>query len=218
MGIPFPPVLGSAANAMAQVPVPVPVPIPTPAPSAGSPSGSGTGAGADGGWGSLPRDRSRERDRPCKCPPEKGRPELVNHSMSELSAAYQQYITKFPRGEEWLFKYTEFDGFIKERCLLQEAKAKYDQFFNPKTGKPKFFFLIGKSEKTVGAPQKISGWKKMLDQATRQSNIVRGNAPAQMRWHFMQPLLFGYATSEFSKRGLAISTEHRPMPGMRDDK
>ncbi|MBR8032818.1 restriction endonuclease fold toxin 5 domain-containing protein [Burkholderia vietnamiensis] len=216
MGIPFPPVLGSAANAMAQVPVPVSVPVPTPAPTAGAPSGSG--AGADGGWGSLPRDRSRERDRPCKCPPEKGRPEPANHSMSELSAEYQQYITNFPRGVEWLFAYTEFDGFDKAQCLLQEAKAKYDQFFNPKTGKPKFFFLIGKSEKTVGAPQKISGWKKMLDQATRQSDIVRENAPAKMKWYFMQPLLFGYATSEFAKRGLFISTEHRPMPGMVGDK
>ncbi|MXN79295.1 hypothetical protein GR157_31795 [Burkholderia sp. 4701] len=217
MGIPFPPVLGSAANALAQA---IPVPVPTPAPSAGAPSGSGAGAGAgaDGGWGALPRDRSRERERPCKCPPEKGKMEPVKHSMSELSAKYQNYITQFPPGMEWIFAETEFDGFSKDQCILQEAKAKYDQFFNPKTGKPKFFFLIGKSEKASGTPEKISGWKKMLDQATRQSNIARGNAPAKMKWYFMQPLLFGYATSEFAKRGLSISTEHRPMPGMVDDK
>jgi hypothetical protein len=137
----------------------------------------------------------------------------VNHSMSDLSAEYQHYVTNFPIGEEWLFAGTDFDGFAKAQCLLQETKARYDQFFNPKTGKPKFFFLIGKSEKTPGAPNKVPGWKKMLDQATRQSDIVRENQPTSMRWYFMQPLLYGFSTNEFAKRGLSVSTEYKPMPG-----
>jgi len=155
---------------------------------------------------------TRTREQRCKCPPEKGIMGPVNHYMSDLSAEYQRYVTNFAIGEEWIFLETDFDGFSKAQCLLQETKARYDQFFNPKTGKPKFFFLIGKSENTPGVPNKMPGWKGILNQATRQSNIVLENQPARMRWYFMQPLLYGYAISEFAKRALAVSTEYKPMP------
>ncbi|WP_080426513.1 Tox-REase-5 domain-containing protein [Burkholderia ubonensis] len=197
MGIPFPPVLGSAANAMAQVPVPVPVPVPTPAPTAGAPSSSG--AGADGGWGSLPRDRSRERDRPCKCPPEKGRPGPVNHSMSELSARYQQYVTHFPIGEEWIFANKDFDGFVKEQCLLQEAKANYDFFFS-KSGKPNFLFLKGMGKNNTGGARPIAPIEGVMKQAKDQSAIVMENPPTKLRWYFMQEKFFRWAAFEFSKK------------------
>lgn len=206
----FPPGLGAAGQAIGQT-APMPLPLPVPGPATGPMGGSGTGTGADGDLRGLSRRRSRER--PCKCPPEKGNMEPVNHSMSDLSAEYQHYVTNFPIGIEWLFAETDFDGFLKARCLLQETKARYDQFFNPKNGKPKFFFLIGKSEKTPSNPKKVPGWKKMLEQATRQSDIVRENPPSEMRWYFMQPLLYGFATNEFGKRGLAIETEYKPMPG-----
>ncbi|MDN7665634.1 Tox-REase-5 domain-containing protein [Burkholderia vietnamiensis] len=210
MGIPFPPVLSSAANMMAQaIPMPVPIPAPTPAPSAG-PAG-GTGAGADGGWGALPRDRSREREQPCKCPPEKGGMAPVNHSMSELSAEYQEYITHFPRGLEWQFSNKDFDGFDKKACLLQEAKANYDFFFD-KNGRPNFMFLRGKGAKNTGEAKSIPAKDSIIKQASDQSAIVIENPPSKLRWYFMQNKFYRWATAEFSGMGLPITTEYKEMP------
>ncbi|WP_198387615.1 restriction endonuclease fold toxin 5 domain-containing protein [Burkholderia ubonensis] len=208
----FPPGLGAAGHAVAQT-APMPLPLPLPGPSAGSMGGSGAGAGADadGGWGSLPRDRTRERDRPCKCPPEKGAMTPVNHSMSELSAEYQQYITKFPRGMEWLFVGTDFDGFDKGQCLLQETKANYDFFFD-KNGKPKFFFFHGKGPNNEGKATSIPAKESIMAQAKNQSIIVRDNSPAKLRWYFMQEKFFLWATKEFSSKGLPIATEYKDMP------
>lgn len=67
----------------------------------------------------------------CKeWPPDKGSRVPVNHSMPPISAAYQARITGFPPGMEWSYLGIDFDGFRSSQCLLQEAKAQYDQFFD----------------------------------------------------------------------------------------
>lgn len=191
MGIPFPVTLGSAANAMAQA-MPMPVPGPTPAPSAGPAGGSSTGAGTDGGWGELSRDRTRERERSCKCPPEKGAEVRRGYSMNPEPRRYQARITGFAYGittdgkgretrdgwnMEWSWLNTDFDGFQPPDCLLQEAKADYDQFLkdneDPEADDmPKPYF---------------KGFDKMKNTIKEQGSKVRANPPAKLMWYFGTP-------------------------------
>ena len=141
----------------------------------------------------------RTRKRECKCPPEKGHMGQVNHSMSELSAEYQAYITKFPRGMEWIFDGINFDGFVKAECLLQEAKAHYDFFFDQETGKPKKFFLNQKASNSEGLKNK-SAWENILAQAKRQNATIVKHPPSKLKWYFMQMAFYEYATEEFAEK------------------
>lgn len=209
MGGIFAPGLGAAGTAIGQT-APMPLPLPVPGSAAGPMGGSGANTGIDGNVGGLSRTRSRER--PCKCPPEKGNMGPVNHSMSDLSAEYQEYITKFPRGMEWIFGGRDFDGFLKARCLLQETKANYDFFFDGKTGKPKFFFLHGKGPNTEGPAKNLSAWDGILEQAQGQNQIVLDNPPTDLTWYFMQRAFYAYATKEFASKKFQILTQYKPMP------
>lgn len=73
---------------------------------------------------------TKEREKCRECPPDKGLLTKVNHHMSQRSRDYQARITGFPPGMEWVFEGRDFDGFKSKECLLQEAKADYDQFFD----------------------------------------------------------------------------------------
>lgn len=116
--------------------------------------------------------------------------------MSEVSQAYQARVTGFAPGTEWNFKGTDFDGYKSQACLLMEAKAKYDQFFDS-TAKPKFFF-------------RISGAPKVELQARRQSTVVTSSAPSRLHWHFMQPLSHSYFSKRFAAQFLPIATMLTP--------
>jgi hypothetical protein len=50
--------------------------------------------------------------------------------MSDSSRDYQARVTGFAPLTEWKFMNIEFDGFRAPECRLQEAKARYDQFFD----------------------------------------------------------------------------------------
>ncbi|SPB15398.1 hypothetical protein NOV72_02624 [Caballeronia novacaledonica] len=152
----------------------------------------------------------RTRERECKCPPDRGQMAPVNHAMSDLSARYQQYVTGFPRGIEWKFGGKDFDGFVSAQCLMQEAKANFEFFFYD-NGRPKFFFLKGVGPKTADKKQEPSASESLVKQATAQSAIVTESPPSKLRWYFMQDKLFNWATTEFAKDGLNLSTELMPM-------
>jgi len=113
----------------------------------------------------------------CKdCPPDKGALVTRNWNMSDVSRAYQARITGFAPYSEWNFGGVDFDGFRSSQCLLQEAKALYDQFFDPEDGEPKFFFRLS------------GGDRKIVRQAQAQTAIVVASSPARLNWYFMQPL------------------------------
>lgn len=134
----------------------------------------------------------------CKeCPPDKGALVTRNWDMSELSRAYQARITGFAAYTEWNFGGVDFDGFRSSQCLLQEAKARYDQFFNPEDGSPKFFFRL------KGAP-------KIRNQARAQSGVAIASAPSRLNWYFMQPLSYRYFATAFADEGLPILTQLQP--------
>lgn len=140
--------------------------------------------------------QSKSKDSCSKCPPDCGTLVTRNWNMSDDSRAYQARITGFVPTTEWSFKGSDFDGFKSGACMLLEAKAKYDQFFNA-AGKPKFFFTF-------------TGLPKITAQATRQSIIVETSLPASLHWHFMQPLSYRYFTGTFQESLFPIATYLTP--------
>jgi hypothetical protein len=127
-----------------------------------------------------------------KCPPDGGMLVRREWNMSEVSRSYQARITGFAPYTEWNFQANDFDGFKSQECLLLEAKAMYDQFFESAI-EPKFFF-------------KITGLPKIVSQGTRQGMVVLRSPPSRLHWHFMQPLSHAYFTALFRKRSLNITT------------
>lgn len=132
-----------------------------------------------------------------KCPPDCGSLMARNWSMSEESAAYQARVTGFAPGTEWNFSGADFDGFKSSMCVLQEAKAKYDQFFNEGTGQPKFFFAF-------------TGAKKIGLQARSQSAITLVNPPTLLIWYFMQTISYAYFSKSFRNIAPNIVTVWQP--------
>jgi hypothetical protein len=136
--------------------------------------------------------QAKTKDKCDKCPPDGGLLVRREWNMSDLSRAYQARITGFAPYTEWNFQANDFDGFKSQECLLLEAKANYDQFFESAT-EPKFFF-------------KITGIPKMIRQGIRQSMVTVKSPPSRLHWHFMQPLSHAYFTAQFRKRSLIITT------------
>lgn len=135
----------------------------------------------------------------CKeCPPDKGTLVTRNWNMSDVSRAYQARITGFAPRTEWSFGGLDFDGFRSSECMLQEAKALYDQFFDPEDGQPKFFFTLS------------GGERKIVRQAQAQSAVVIASSPARLTWYFMQPISYRYFTRRFVTEGVAAVTLFQP--------
>ncbi len=132
--------------------------------------------------------RSEAKER-CRCPPDKGTLMAVKHSMSPAARDYQARITGFLIGMEWVFEGRDFDGFQSRLCLLQEAKADYDQFFKS-NGEFKYDFQEQIFENMA------------LKQAAAQSNIVRDNPPASLSWYFQTPLAYKHMRPQLTELGI----------------
>lgn len=111
-----------------------------------------------------------------KCPPDCGTLVERNWHMSEGSRAYQARITGFAPGTEWNFGGLDFDGFRSGLCMLQEAKANYDQFFRL-DGQPFGWYR---------------GFDRMADQAMLQSQVARAAPPSVLQWSFMTPKAYAH--------------------------
>ncbi|MEG1326641.1 MAG: Tox-REase-5 domain-containing protein [Janthinobacterium sp.] len=138
--------------------------------------------------------RSEAKER-CRCPPDKGLLMAVPHSMSPAARDYQARITGFLIGMEWVFEGKDFDGFQSRLCLLQEAKADYDQFFKA-NGEVRYDF------------QENIFMRMELKQATDQSKIVMRNPPASLKWYFQTPLAYEYMEPKLA--ALGITTYYVP--------
>jgi hypothetical protein len=137
----------------------------------------------------------------CKqCPPDKGEPVLRNTAgWSDDSITYQMRIGQMPPAPpgfltEWKFDNVDFDGFDSSRCLLKEAKAKYDKFFN-EFGQRKQFW---------------EGDTAILDQAIAQCVRAVPRPPVQLSWYFMEPLSYRYFSLMFNDAMLPIDTVFNP--------
>jgi hypothetical protein len=80
---------------------------------------------------------------------------------------------------------------------LQEAKARYNQFFDKYTGLPKRFF-------------ELFGATRMLSQARAQSMVIRKSPPTKLTWYFMQPISHRYFAGEFAAENLPIESLLQP--------
>lgn len=123
-------------------------------------------------------DTCSEDNSKCKdCPPDKGVPYLRNTAgWSDASITYQVRIAQMPPAPpgfltEWNFRGVTFDGFEASQCLLKEAKAKYDKFFD-KYGDPMEWW---------------SGDEDIQREAISQSSVAKPAPPVQLRWYFLEP-------------------------------
>lgn len=133
---------------------------------------------------------TKEKEKCKECPPDHGALVPVNHHMSENSREYQARITGFPSGTEWLFEGKDFDGFKSNMCLLQEAKAEYDQFFT-KDGVFRYPF-----QKDI--------FVKMAKQAQAQALIVKLNKPAALTYYFQTPMAYMYMRPRLIAMGISV--------------
>lgn len=136
----------------------------------------------------------------CKaCPPDGGRPFTRSTAgWSEASIAYQARIGGLPLGAgfitEWMFSEATFDGFDSGRCLLKEAKARYDQFFDE----------FGKREPYW------QGHLPMFEQAVAQSAVAIPQPPVRLHWYFMGPKSHRFFSIMFADAALPIETVYQP--------
>jgi len=142
--------------------------------------------------------KTKAKEKCKECPPDKGTLVTRRWNMSDESRAYQARITGFAPYTEWNFRSADFDGFRSQQCMLLEAKARYDQFFDPEDGQPKLFFTLS------------GGERKIVLQAQAQSAIVIASPPARLTWYFMQPISYRYFTRRFVTDGVAAVTLLQP--------
>lgn len=128
------------------------------------------------------RELSRTAEACKKCPPDMGLMVRQPHGVNWNAYTYQARITGFPFdtascrwSDEWVWMGVRFDGFVSGGCLLQEAKGNYDQFVDTDGEVKEWFF----------------GFDDMEIEAGRQAVVVRGSAPARLRWYFQTPKAWG---------------------------
>lgn len=131
----------------------------------------------------IARSETRSKEKCKKCPPDEGAPALQKTAgWSEVSIAYQTRIAQMPPApwgylNEWFFNGVQFDGFDSSQCLLKEAKARYDQFFDE----------FGNVLQWWG-----EGRDDLIDEAMRQGARAQPRPPTRLRWHFMQPTSYRF--------------------------
>jgi len=145
-------------------------------------------------------DAQTKTKKKCKeCPPDTGAPfNRPTVGWSETSITYQARISGLPVGSgfitEWMFGGVAFDGFDSSQCMLKEAKAKYDQFFDD-LGDPKEWW---------------KGDEPVFSEASRQSAVAKPMPPVQLRWYFMQSMSYRYFSKAFAAMRLPIETVFNP--------
>jgi hypothetical protein len=142
--------------------------------------------------------QTRTKEKCKECPPDNGA--TFNRSTvgwSEVSIGYQARIGGLPVGPgfitEWMFSGITFDGFDSSQCLLKEAKAKYDQFFDE-----------------FGVKSFWTGDRPLIAQAIEQSGVAIPQPPVQLRWYFMEPRSYRFFSKIFAASKLPIETVYQP--------
>lgn len=139
----------------------------------------------------------------CKdCAPDKGATYLRNTAgWSDDSITYQMRIAQMPPAPagfliEWNFGGVKFDGFNSAQCLLKEAKARYDQFFD-EWGRFNYRF-------------QGNIFEKMTAEAVSQNIAAVPKPPVQLQWYFMEPTSYRYMSKVLSRATPEIEVLYRP--------
>lgn len=133
-----------------------------------------------------------------------------SRNLSPRAAAYQQFITGFPRGVEYNFRGVWFDGFWMPICTLVEAKDKYDQFLVVEIDEA----MLWGSDTISSARFKdwFSGKTELVSEGRRHENTVRPNREIKLQWHCSQIAFTIALTSLFSQEGIGIVPQYTPNP------
>ena len=91
---------------------------------------------------------------------------------------------------EWRFEGKDFDGFQSNLCLLKEAKADYDQFFD--------------EDREFRYPFQRGIFTGMQYQAQQQALIVRKNPPAALTYYFQTPVACSYMRPLITVLGITV--------------
>lgn len=118
----------------------------------------------------------------CKeCPPDEGTPYTRTFPKRKDWVDYQARIGGMPSGPtyivEWKYNAVKFDGFVSGECLLKEAKAGYDRFFD-EWGQPKEWWAYNV--------------KGMIEEISGQSLAAMPRPPARLEWFWQEPLSYRY--------------------------
>jgi hypothetical protein len=153
----------------------------------------------------VPRTLPRTGERCKRCPPDAGFPDTTTHDMTPAARRYQGYVTGRPYGvgegrrgwnEEWKWNNTDWDGFVPEECVLQEAKGNYDIFFEPWA-------------------KNTDAFRDMQKTAFSHAAKVRANPPTRIRWYFQTPKT--YELMEPLLKRYSVESEFKPWSGHADD-
>lgn len=142
-------------------------------------------------------DVAKQSEKCKECPPNGGAVVSRRWNMSDISRKYQARVTGFAPYTEWAFSGVDFDGFRSSECLLQEAKARYAQFFDQELDEPKFFFSF-------------TGYEKLITQARKQDAVTKASAPARLNWYFMEEFVYNHMKNRFREVGLSITVVFMP--------
>jgi hypothetical protein len=97
---------------------------------------------------------------------------------------------------EWQFGGVRFDGFDSSQCLLKEAKARYDQFFDM-WGAFKYPFQ-----------EKI--FINMTVEAVAQNAVAVPKPPVKLQWNFMESVSYRYMSKVLASATPEIEVLFRP--------
>lgn len=113
---------------------------------------------------------------------------------------YQARIGGMPYGPgyimEWEFKTVKFDGFVSGQCLLKEAKARYDQFFD--------------EWGDFAYPFQKKIFEDMTDEAESQNSVAIPKPPVRLQWNFMEPVSYKYMLDKLMKATPQIEVLYTP--------
>lgn len=143
--------------------------------------------------------KTQEPEKCKECPPDRGKPFQRNFPVRKDWVDYQARITGFTNGPtfimEWEFNGVKFDGFVSDQCLLQEAKAGYDQFFD-EWGRPERWWAHNIEE--------------MMVDIRRQGFAAIPRPPVRLEWYWQQAASHRY----FSRvlRPIAPDIPHQYLP------
>ena len=94
--------------------------------------------------------------------------------MTRAARFYQWRVAGWPYdevkwkwSEEWQWRGKDFDGFVSDPCLIQEAKGDYDKFLVMDWAKRSF-----------------QGFRKMRLQIEKHGAIAKAHPPTRVRYYF----------------------------------
>ncbi|MCK4117837.1 hypothetical protein HI792_01660 [Ralstonia solanacearum] len=143
--------------------------------------------------------KAQARKKCPECPPDKGVPFTRTFPRRLPWVDYQARICGMPSGPnhiiEWMFNAVRFDGFTSGACLLKEAKAGYDQFFD-EWGRPLRWWAYNVED--------------IIAEIVRQDLAASPKPPVRLEWHWQQATSYRYFSRILSAAAPSVPHHYTP--------